>query len=147
MKTCTKCFEERPDRDFVTYNKPHDECKKCIARERARLGMQNLRDRTKYINKLQVVQRRLTDRQATLDATYLRKRLEHVFNQAVSVTKQRIKIMERNLAPPPKTQKAIAVRKALLGKYEQAYAEQRAMLEAGIEPPNIHDIVVSQRTE
>jgi hypothetical protein len=55
--------------------------------------------------------------------------------------------MERNLAPPPKTRKAIAVRKALLGKYEQAYAEQRAMLEAGIEPPNIHDLVVSQSTD
>jgi hypothetical protein len=70
-----------------------------------------------------------------------------MFNQAVSVTKQRIKIMERNLAPPPKTQKAIAVRKALLGKYERAYTEQCAMLEAGIEPPNIHDLVDSQRTD
>jgi len=34
-----------------------------------------------------------------------------------------------------------------LGKYEQAYATQRAMLEAGREPPNIHDLVVSQRTD
>ena len=147
MKTCIKCFTEYLDRDFVTYNKPHDECKKCIARARAKKGMQNLRDRTKYVNVLKVGQKRLSDRQATLDAKYLNKRLGAMFTQAVSVHKQRIKVMERNLAPPPKTQKAITVRKALLGKYEQAYAKQLQMLADGISPPNIHDMVATEIDE
>ena len=141
MKTCTKCFAEYPDRDFITKNKPHDECKKCIARERARKGMKKLRTKNAYLSRLQTTQNRLTERQATLTAKRTQKSLQTAFLRAVATTKQRIRVMELVKEPKPKTILAIAVRKALLGRYKEAYEEQLRMLEAGAFIPNIHDMV------
>lgn len=141
MKYCTTCFQEYPDRDFITKNKPHDECKKCIARERARKGMKKLRAKNAYLSRLQTTQNRLTERQATLTAKYTQKSLQTAFLRAVAVTKQRIRVMELVAEPKAKTILAITVRKALLGRYKEAYEEQLRMLEAGVFIPNIHDLV------
>lgn len=141
MKQCIKCFQEYPDRDFTTKNKPHTECKKCIARERARKGMKKLRAKNQFVERLQMTQNRLTDRQATLATKTTQKSLQTAFLRAVAVTKQRIRVMEAIENPKSNTLRAIAVRKALLGRYTKAYEEQTRMLEAGIFTPNIHDMV------
>ena len=74
-------------------------------------------------------------------AKQTKQKLQHMFNQAVMVTKQRIRLMELIKEPKAKTLKAITVRKALLARYERAYKEQLEMLAAGIVAPHIRDMI------
>jgi hypothetical protein len=84
---------------------------------------------------------RLTNEQSDAAIEAKLRFLKSRFLRITSVTRNRIKVMEADKNPKPKTLRAIEARKTLLYKYEEAYARQQALARAGIRVDNIEDMV------
>lgn len=137
MPTCPQCHEDRPFRSFESGAQLFAICQPCRRREADRL-----RKRRQTAGKGAHDQAKA--RAHTLKLLKLekaRKRLRTAFLRLTAVTRHRIAAMERKVDPTEKTLKALAARKDILRRYERALLQQFDMLDLGLPPGDIQDMV------
>lgn len=140
-RTCPKCGEPKPVREFRVFDDSVLHCRACRHRS---VMKQRERDRRETVKLKARLRARNEGTGAYKGKQVLEAKLRFIkthYLKATAVTRRRIKEMSRVEDPSGKTQKALEVRETVLERYEQAYQQQKTMTFAGVAVPNIHDMV------
>ena len=138
---CADCELPQPLAHLMFRGEKVKQCRTCRVREQARARSKLRHSKTTLHARFagrSLRSRELFD--AALYATRL-KRLKSRFNHETANTRTRLRIMTAIVGKCPRTIKAIKARQKILDRYIEAYEAQVLMLKAGVNPPDIVDIV------
>lgn len=148
---CKSCGQDTPRREGRVFDTWLGTCRYCRQKDYMKQYMQTKRDDAQL--KVRLAKReerdvrfkdRVISKIEAVEAKTQHARLKAIksqFLKATAVTRNRIKIMERDLTPLPKTVKALEVRRRLLSRYEEAYKCQVEVVKRGSMPPHIEDLI------
>jgi len=153
MQTCPRCLNEYPRKHFVYKNDIMPVCRACRVRAVDKARARKRRGLKQEESGLLVRILRARTLHKGVVTSREKKRLKSRFLTATSVTRTRIRIMEKKVLAggdgedgvvkrgSVKTTRALAIRKELLTRFEIAYARQLEMLDSGVTPPDINDMI------
>ena len=138
---CTTCNLPQPRAHMMYHGEKVAVCRTCRLRAVARAKAKLRRSKTTLHARFERLSLRLQGEfDAALCATRT-KRLKTRFNHETAVTRTRLRIMRSVEDKSPRTLKAIAVRQKILDRYTRAFEAQLVMVRAGVNPPDIVELV------